>query len=249
MCINIEPDKKSSRINLYDLLSSSPNYYSFCVSSIYISPGFSILTILMFEPTIKYKRVNDPPKDITKSLEELTVKDKQELPSEPGNVNKTSEDNEKNNAQDMTTSRDDKEVKKDTLASKPEAVSAPTKTAPAAVDPYSFTFEEEEEEEDSKIEVDPNDKERIIVTLSTGKQFSADRYCPHAGADLSYHGKVAEDDYPPEIGPVLMCPIHYWEFALEKGGRGGSGFTSINACPVDVAEKCANSTEKKKLEW
>ena len=60
---------------------------------------------------------------------------------------------------------------------------------------------------------------------------------------------MAEDDYPPEIGPVLMCPIHYWEFALEKGGRGGSGFTSINACPVEVAEKCAASEDKKKLDW
>ncbi|KAF1807002.1 hypothetical protein V8B55DRAFT_1461456 [Mucor lusitanicus] len=196
----------------------------------------------MFEPTIKYKRVNDPPKDIAKSLEELKAEDKQESSSKSDNANKISEDNKKEDkAQDTITGRDDKKEEKDTAAS--------TATS-AAKDSYSFTFEEEEEEEnDSKIEVDPNDKERIIVTLSTGKQFSADRYCPHAGADLSYHGKVAEDDYPPEIGPVLMCSIHYWEFALEKGGRGGSGFTSINACPVDVAEKCATSAEKKKLEW
>ncbi|GAN09580.1 hypothetical protein MAM1_0276d09110 [Mucor ambiguus] len=200
----------------------------------------------MFEPTIKYRRVNDPPKDITKSLEELTVKDSQELSSKSENVNRTSGDNETDKTQSMTTSSDTKDEKKDTAA----LISGATTTSAAATatDPYSFTFEEEEEEEkDSKIEVDPNDKERIIVTLSTGRQFSADRYCPHAGADLSYHGKVAEDDYPPEIGPVLMCPIHYWEFALEKGGKGGSGFTSINACPIDVAAKCA--VENKKLEW
>ncbi|KAL7314916.1 hypothetical protein PS15m_006431 [Mucor circinelloides] len=197
----------------------------------------------MFEPTIKYRRVNDPPKDITESLKELTVIDKQESSPKIENVIKTSE---KDEAQDRSTSKDDKEEEKAVVTSKPESTSPATVVT--STESYSFTFEEEEEK-DSKIEVDPNDKERIIVTLSTGRQFSADRYCPHAGADLSYHGKVAEDDYPPEIGPVLMCPIHYWEFALEKGGRGGSGFTSINACPVDVAEKCAASAEKKKLDW
>lgn len=201
----------------------------------------------MFEPTIKYRRVNDPPKDIVKSLDELTVEDKKEPTSKTENVNKKSE----------ITSTIDKEIEKqvdksnkDNNAAKEieDTVSkAATTTTTTTTESYSFSFEEEEE--DSKIEVDPNDKERIIVTLSTGKQFSADRYCPHAGADLSYHGKVTEDDYPPEIGPVLMCPIHYWEFALEKGGRGGSGFTSINACPVEVAEKCAASEDKKKLDW
>ncbi|KAL9539306.1 hypothetical protein PS6_011259 [Mucor atramentarius] len=184
----------------------------------------------MFEPTIKYRRVNDPPKDITESLKELTVIDKQESSPKIENVIKTSE---KDEAQDRNTSKDDKEEEKAVVTSKPESTSPATVVT--STESYSFTFEEEEEK-DSKIEVDPNDKERIIVTLSTG-------------ADLSYHGKVAEDDYPPEIGPVLMCPIHYWEFALEKGGRGGSGFTSINACPVDVAEKCAASAEKKKLDW
>lgn len=206
-------------------------------------PWLLRLTIIMFEPTIKYRRVNDSPKDITESLKELTLIDKQESSPKTENVIKTSE---KDEAQDRNTSKDDKEEEKAVVASKPESTN-PT-AAVASTESYSFTFEEEEEK-DSKIEVDPNDKERIIVTLSTGRQFSADRYCPHAGADLSYHGKVAEDDYPPEIGPVLMCPIHYWEFALEKGGRGGSGFTSINACPVDVAEKCTASAEKKKLDW
>lgn len=200
----------------------------------------------MFEPTIKYRRVNDPPKDIVKSLDELTVEDKKEPSSKTENVNKKPE----------VISTIDKEIEKqvdksnkddNTVKEIEETVSKAATTTTTTTESYSFSFEEEEE--DSKIEVDPNNKERIIVTLSTGKQFSADRYCPHAGADLSYHGKVAEDDYPPEIGPVLMCPIHYWEFALEKGGRGGSGFTSINACPVEVAEKCAASEDKKKLDW
>lgn len=199
----------------------------------------------MFEPTIKYRRVNDPPKDIVKSLDELTVEDKKEPSSKTENVNKKSE----------VISTIDKEIEKqvdksnkdDNTVKEIEETVSKAATTTTTTESYSFSFEEEEE--DSLIEVDPNDKERIIVTLSTGKQFSADRYCPHAGADLSYHGKVAEDDYPPEIGPVLMCPIHYWEFALEKGGRGGSGFTSINACPVEVAEKCAASEDKKKLDW
>ena len=204
----------------------------------------------MFEPTIKYRRVNDPPKDIVKSLDELTVEDREEDSSKFENVNTKLEaistiDKEIEKQVD-TSNKDDDAVKEiEETVSKP----ATTKTTTTTTTTESYSFSFEEEEEDSKIEVDPNDKERIIVTLSTGKQFSADRYCPHAGADLSYHGKVAEDDYPPEIGPVLMCPIHYWEFALEKGGRGGSGFTSINACPVEVAEKGAASEDKKKLDW
>ncbi|CEP19083.1 hypothetical protein [Parasitella parasitica] len=169
----------------------------------------------MFEPTIKYKSVNNPTKAFNKSADE----------------NK----NIDTSAKEMDTSKSD------------SGLDSVTKSA-TTTESYSFSFEEEDKE-DSKIEVDPDDNERIIITLSTGKQFSADRYCPHAGADLSYHGKVAEDDYPPEIGPVLMCPIHYWEFALEKGGRGGSGFTSINACPIEAAEKCLNSQDSKKLDW
>ncbi|KAI9262651.1 hypothetical protein EDC94DRAFT_561633 [Helicostylum pulchrum] len=172
----------------------------------------------MFEPTIKYRRVNDPPKDISHSLNELSITNDEAAKKQP-----------------LPTSNDTKID--DTVKAEPAL-----KEVPASVPEYTF----EEEEEDGSIEVDPKDKERIIVTLSTGKQFSADRYCPHAGADLSYHGRVSEHDYPPEIGPVLMCPIHYWEFALEKEGKGGSGWATINACPIEVAEKCASD---KKIDW
>ncbi|KAI8374794.1 hypothetical protein BD560DRAFT_327326 [Blakeslea trispora] len=153
----------------------------------------------MFEPTIKYKRVNEssekstqPPQDISTQMKPVQV----------------------------------------------------TKVETSEAKTYDYTFEEEKD--DSKIEIDPNDKDRIIITLSTGKKFSADRYCPHAGADLSCHGKVGEHDYSAEIGPILMCSIHYWEFALEKGGKGGSGLTSIHACPMD-SEQC--QLEQKKLDW
>ncbi|KAL0092854.1 hypothetical protein J3Q64DRAFT_1633584 [Phycomyces blakesleeanus] len=93
------------------------------------------------------------------------------------------------------------------------------------------------------IEVDPIDKERIVITLSTGKQYKADRYCPHAGADLSFHGIIGEDDYPPEIGPILTCGIHYWEFVLDRQGVGHNGMVSIEACPVT----CKSGSSK--LEW
>ncbi|KAG2208460.1 hypothetical protein INT47_010156 [Mucor saturninus] len=206
----------------------------------------------MFEPTIKYRRVNDPPKDITQALGKLDIKDEQkDNVKSPGKE----QDKVKQPAKEPTVIRKEPEepIKVENPAKTQEVVQVqePTKeevakpesikTEPvkvSTVPDYSF----EEEEEDSQIVVDPSDKERIIVTLSTGKQFTADRYCPHAGADLSYHGKVSEHDYPPEIGPVLMCPIHYWEFALEKGGKGGGGWATINACEV----KCPPSPT---LDW
>ncbi|CAO3616980.1 unnamed protein product [Mucor hiemalis] len=201
----------------------------------------------MFEPTIKYRRVNNPPppkKDLTESFQNLDI-------AESVKDNSTT-----NNSQTKVVEKQDEKESPSTdkltleKASVKDAKDEPIKEdkieVPAAKD-FDYTFEEEED--DCKIEVDPQDKERIIVTLSTGKQFSADRYCPHAGADLSYHGKVSEHDYPPEIGPILMCPIHYWEFALEKGGKGGGGWATINACPIEVAEKCNASPEKKKLDW
>lgn len=196
----------------------------------------------MFEPTIKYRKVNDPPKDNVKSPNEIISNTNLKKQDEPNADTTAEEPKPLDNPQA-------KKNKNDPTREEPTIDTSTPKEKPAVENPYAFTFEEEESEGASAIEVDPNDKERIIVTLSTGKQFSADRYCPHAGADLSYHGKLGEHDYPPEIGPVLMCPIHYWEFALEKGGRGGSGRTTINACPVEATEKCAASAEKKALEW
>lgn len=200
----------------------------------------------MFEPTIKYKRVNDPSplkQDLSESLQNLDITDaaKDDSSTDQTKVTQKPEKEESSSTEKQTFENPSiKEVAAEPI--KEDKVEAPVAKG------FDYTFEEEEEDE-CKIEVDPRDKERIIVTLSTGKQFSADRYCPHAGADLSYHGKVSEHDYPPEIGPILMCPIHYWEFALEKGGKGGGGWATINACPVEVAEKCNASTEKKKLDW
>ncbi|KAI8371402.1 uncharacterized protein BYT42DRAFT_580106 [Radiomyces spectabilis] len=98
------------------------------------------------------------------------------------------------------------------------------------------------------IEVDPDNDRRIIVTLADGRKYAADRYCAHGRADLSRHGQIAkEGDYPPEVGPVLLCPIHYWEFALDKGGLTGAGRGTINACPIEVASECKSA--QKELQW
>ncbi|KAG1437588.1 hypothetical protein G6F56_013029 [Rhizopus delemar] len=159
----------------------------------------------MFEPTIKYRRVNETQESVAK--QEQSVK---------------------------------KEVKQDIKQNKEEPKEEPKEQVKEknVADEYIF----EEEEDTDAIQVDPNNSERIIVTLSTGKQYSTDRYCPHAGADLSYHGKLGEHEYPPEIGPIVMCQFHYWEFALERNGDGFGGRATINACPV--ADKCSS-----KLDW
>lgn len=190
----------------------------------------------MFVPTIKYKKVNET-QDISNSISALSIS---------GSTTTTeikSQDDLKQNETAMKSASTKTEEK----VEKPKEQSDDKKEEPVKQD-YSFSFEEEEED-DATIEVDPEDKERVIITLSTGKKYSADRYCPHAGADLSYLGKVGENDYPPEIGPIVMCTLHYWEFALEREGKGSGGMATINACPVEVAEKCAASKANKKLDW
>ncbi|KAI8977068.1 hypothetical protein BDF20DRAFT_872764 [Mycotypha africana] len=196
----------------------------------------------MFEPTIKYRKVtavNDNDDD------DDDDKDKERLNGTGAPLDKKADVSSSNSSGDTNT--DKKTETTTTVTSKDEKI-----------EDYSFTFEEEGEEKETKIAIDPNDKDRIIVTLSTGQQYSADRYCPHAGADLSLHGKVSEHEYPPEIGPVLMCAIHYWEFALEKEGRGagGGGWATLNACPLNKMTRsgphCENNggcKSSRNLDW
>ncbi|KAI9269892.1 hypothetical protein BY458DRAFT_489994 [Sporodiniella umbellata] len=159
----------------------------------------------MFEPTIKYKRVNET----------------------------TESEIEKN---------DSPLAKEDTQnSSKEDFVSESLPQEPPLSSTVSNDYVFKDEESTDEIQVDPDNNDRIIVTLSTGKQYTADRYCPHAGADLSYHGKLAEFEYPSEIGPIVMCQFHYWEFALERNGDGFGGKATINACPIKT---CSN-----KLDW
>ncbi|RUS32847.1 hypothetical protein BC938DRAFT_474075 [Jimgerdemannia flammicorona] len=105
----------------------------------------------------------------------------------------------------------------------------------------------------SQISIDPSDKERIVVTLSDGRRYGADRYCPHNGADMAHVGEVIEDEYGPEIGPILLCPLHYWEYALERGGMSGGGWATVNACKIEgMREKgaCKGASEKcKATDW
>ncbi|KAI8072488.1 hypothetical protein BC940DRAFT_227875, partial [Gongronella butleri] len=93
------------------------------------------------------------------------------------------------------------------------------------------------------IAIDPQDDEQLLITLSNGTKYTVDRYCPHAGADLSYLGKVEENEYPPEIGPILVCGLHYWEFLLKHKGRSANGVATINSCPAT----CASTDQK--LDW
>ncbi|RUS22054.1 hypothetical protein BC937DRAFT_90551 [Endogone sp. FLAS-F59071] len=102
----------------------------------------------------------------------------------------------------------------------------------------------------SKITIDPSDEERIIVTLTNGTRYGADRYCPHNGADLAHIGEVMEDEYGPEIGPILLCPLHYWEYALDRSGISGGGWATVNACRLEAREECKGESESCKVnDW
>jgi nitrite reductase/ring-hydroxylating ferredoxin subunit len=105
----------------------------------------------------------------------------------------------------------------------------------------------EEEEVEASIVVADHDKDRIVVTLPNGTRYETDRYCPHAGADLSQHGDISLDEYGPEIGPILVCSIHYWEFLLDKEGNSGNGWATIDACKLQG--KACPVEENGKLAW
>ncbi|ORY99065.1 hypothetical protein BCR43DRAFT_217063 [Syncephalastrum racemosum] len=180
--------------------------------------------LAMFEPTIKYKRV-DQVQQVTQSLDNLTVKEEQAKPETVKSAEDTKED-------------------KGTTEEKQDARAATVELEKKEPNEVPEKNKENEEKKEPTIEVDPSDDERILITLGSGKQYTADRYCPHAGADLSYLGEVAEDEYPPEIGPVLLCTLHYWEFGLDKGGRSGGGWASLNACPHQ--NECKKDD---KLDW
>ncbi|CAO3636071.1 unnamed protein product [Cunninghamella echinulata] len=234
----------------------------------------------MFVPTIKYKRVPEPTLTTSKDSirvvvekekqqlsttktdtailkyieeEELTsikkknttiVKNKEEEKEEVKQTSKTKTDT------DILQEKDKKEnqtsinkINCDILKEKEEE-----KKIDDEIKENTITFEESTTE--PNIIVDPKDNEQLLITLSDGTQYTTDRYCPHAGADLSYLGQVDEDEYPPEIGPILVCTLHYWEYALKRGGRGANGVATINACPVnnqnDHGLPCP---AKKELDW
>ncbi|CAO3640412.1 unnamed protein product [Cunninghamella blakesleeana] len=196
----------------------------------------------MFVPTIKYKRVDivkeqptpviilDQPTSTKKVPEKaIATAQLQQL-----SIKKTDTNTDNTN----TTKEEEKEEEKDKKVKEKDLEVIDNKTNKNTV-----IFEETEQ---PTIVVDPKDNERILVTLTDGTQYTTDRYCPHAGADLSYLGQVEEDEYPPEIGPILLCTLHYWEYALKRGGRGANGVATINACPIKNDEQCQ---AKKELDW
>ena len=54
-----------------------------------------------------------------------------------------------------------------------------------------------------------NEKETIIIR-DKGKQYRIQRYCPHAGEDLS-KAKI--------VNGKIVCPRHHWTFDLNCGGK------------------------------
>jgi nitrite reductase/ring-hydroxylating ferredoxin subunit len=206
----------------------------------------------MFTPTIKYKRVNGDNaskptgetnettynRSLTTGLNDHTDKSSNKVtlldtnapaPAPPGPLPTTP----------STTT---------TTTAAPEIITTPAVTATTTTTTTATPAITFEEKEDASITIDPNDDERILITLSDGiTQYTADRYCPHAGADLSYLGQVDEDEYPPEIGPILLCTLHYWEYALKRQGRGANGVATINACPKGDSLDCPAAKEA--LDW
>ncbi|KAL0082123.1 hypothetical protein F4703DRAFT_1863746 [Phycomyces blakesleeanus] len=209
----------------------------------------------MFVPTIKYKRVSEQTKE--KENKEVEIKRVElEVPKAVGSTTVPSVFNPPQKP--VVVPRPTTVTATPPVGSFVVSIPAIPKSVISAIttepikdpEPENVLDSENKESLDEvlvvvepSIEVDPIDKERIVITLSTGKQYKADRYCPHAGADLSFHGIIGEDDYPPEIGPILTCGIHYWEFVLDRQGVGHNGMVSIEACPVT----CKSGSSK--LEW
>ncbi|TJY43930.1 MBL fold metallo-hydrolase [Cohnella pontilimi] len=66
--------------------------------------------------------------------------------------------------------------------------------------------------------------ERVLVEAG-GRRYSINRYCPHAGADLT-GGWIEKDRF-------LVCPRHRWMFDLEEDGRCLNSDASIDAVEVE----------------
>ena len=219
----------------------------------------------MFVPTIKIKRVNEAQDAVVNSVAKLQISnDSKSITQSDRNPSPVAREKNSNTSSSTTANKTTTTVQNKSSVTnketqqKEEPSSKVTGEAPKE-DDKSATKEttttesitvsiNENKNDEPTIEVDPSDEDSIIVTLTNGKKFTADRYCPHAGADLTYLGEVAEDEYPPEIGPILMCTLHYWEFLLEKEGRSANGWATLNACPVP-ADQCPAGKNNKKLDW
>ncbi|CAO3691643.1 unnamed protein product [Umbelopsis ramanniana] len=207
---------------------------------------------LMFVPTIK-NRSAVPEVQLSDNLAKLDISDEKDSNAEKlaanGNTlvdNPVVTDDESAKPKEAitstttpeTNSKEEEELAQ--ISSKEETV-IDTKE-PQAEQPILIV----EEEAEASIEIAEHDKDRLIVTLPDGSRYETDRYCPHAGADLHMHGQISVDEYGREVGPILMCAIHYWEFLLDKEGNSANGWATIDscklkdkACPVDGDSKLA----------
>jgi nitrite reductase/ring-hydroxylating ferredoxin subunit len=207
---------------------------------------------LMFVPTIK--NISAVPEvQLSDNLAALDISDKKDSNAEKLAANGNSLENDpvvtddesgKQKEANATTTPGSKAKEEEELAqnSSKEETAIDTKE-PQAAQPILII---EEEEVEASIEIAEHDKDRLIVTLPNGTRYETDRYCPHAGADLHMHGQISLNEYGREVGPTLMCAIHYWEFLLDKEGNSANGWATIDscklkdtACPVDGDSKLA----------
>lgn len=207
---------------------------------------------LMFVPTIK-NRSAVPEVQLSDNLAKLDISDEKDSNAEKlaanGNTlvdNPVVTDDESAKPKEAITSTttpetNSKEEEELAQISSKEETAIDTKE-PQAEQPILIV----EEEAEASIEIAEHDKDRLIVTLPDGSRYETDRYCPHAGADLHMHGQISVDEYGREVGPILMCAIHYWEFLLDKEGNSANGWATIDscklkdkACPVDGDSKLA----------
>ncbi|KAG2180736.1 hypothetical protein INT44_003743 [Umbelopsis vinacea] len=203
----------------------------------------------MFVPTIK-NRSAVPEVQLSDSIAKLDINDKKDSNAETlaanGNsiVNDSVVTDDESAKQNEASTPDTKAKEEEELAqtSSKEETAIDAKE-PQAAQPILIV---EEEEAEASIEIAEHDKDRLIVTLPDGTRYETDRYCPHAGADLHMHGQISTNEYGREVGPILMCAIHYWEFLLDKEGNSANGWATIDscklkdkACPVDGDSKLA----------
>jgi nitrite reductase/ring-hydroxylating ferredoxin subunit len=206
----------------------------------------------MFVPTIK-NRSAVPEVQLSDNLAKLDISDKKDSNAEKLAANDNTlvdnpvvTDDESTKPKEAITSTttpetDSKEEEELPQTNSKEETAIDTKE-PQAEQPILIV----EEEAEASIEIAEHDKDRLIVTLPDGSRYETDRYCPHAGADLHTHGQISVDEYGREVGPILMCAIHYWEFLLDKEGNSANGWATIDscklkdkACPVDGDSKLA----------
>lgn len=207
----------------------------------------------MFVPTIKNSSIELPVSQLTDNIETLKISSENDT-----KANEASKDEPQSTNNQEPVATDGKVTQSGNAAitnttptsnsKEEEAQNSSETTATTPTNDSQPVLVIEEEEEEASIEVADHDKDRLIVTLPNGSRYETDRYCPHAGADLKLHGQISVDEYGPEVGPILMCSIHYWEFLLDKEGNSANGWSTLDACKLKDKAACPVETNGK-LAW